>query len=78
VVVLQFPVLWHGDNVVPDSSSIAEYLSNTFPSQMALFDPPDAKRSVLFPDSAFSRDVRVFSVVTNAIFPNIGASMTAT
>ena len=41
---MQFPVLWHGENIVPDSSAIVEYLFNTYPSQMASLTPTDPVR----------------------------------
>ena len=51
-MVMQFPVIWHGDNVIPDSSAISEYLVRTYPAQMAALQPPDAQRcasGVCFP-----------------------------
>ena len=41
---VQMPVLFHGKNVVPDSSAIVEYLFNTYPSQMAPLIPTDPVR----------------------------------
>ena len=43
---MQYPVLRHGDNVVPDSSAIFDYLLNTYPTQMSLFQPPDSTTCV--------------------------------
>lgn len=40
---MQFPVLWHGGQAVPDSSAIIDYLFNTYPEQMAVLTPPDDK-----------------------------------
>eukprot|EP00892_Ulva_mutabilis_P003100 jgi/Ulvmu1/12791/UM097_0018.1 len=39
----KFPVLWHGGKPIPDSSAIFEYLLNTYPDQMAVLTPADAK-----------------------------------
>lgn len=40
---MQFPVLWHGGQAVPDSSAIVTYLFNTYPKQMAIFNPPNVQ-----------------------------------
>lgn len=45
---MQFPVLWHGENVVPDSSAVVEYLHNTYPAQMAPLIPADETRYAFF------------------------------
>jgi glutathione S-transferase len=40
---LQFPVLEHEGKILPDSSTIFQYLHDAFPDKMALFTLPDAK-----------------------------------
>lgn len=49
LLCVQFPVLRHGNNIVPDSSAIFEYLKSTYPSEMSVFSPPDAKTCVSYP-----------------------------
>ena len=39
--VLQLPMLVHGPNKIADSTLIFEYLCNTFPEQMKVFDMQD-------------------------------------
>eukprot|EP00892_Ulva_mutabilis_P003103 jgi/Ulvmu1/12794/UM097_0021.1 len=43
----KFPVLRHGKNIVPDSSAIFDYLTCTYPKEMAIFQAPDDTRAAL-------------------------------
>lgn len=56
---LQFPVLRHGDLVVPDSSTIFDYLKSTYPKEMSVLSPPDAQACVYLPGSS----IRMFSSI---------------
>jgi Glutathione S-transferase, N-terminal domain len=40
---VQFPVLQHGDDIIPDSSAIFKYLQRMYPEKMAIFTPPDTQ-----------------------------------